>query len=182
MIGHGSHNNSWGAKPRSSVGTGAALNAKHRANRILETTSSAPYNHEQPNAFASMTADTMRPARILIVARPATSRAISTTLALAGYEVHRTPDGNSAVEAARRLRPNLAIVTADVPGSSGQLVACRLRSSQDELPIIVLGVPQEESDGRALLYLPEDIAPSLLLASIADQIVKHPNSGDMNGR
>ena len=66
-----------------------------------------PANQAGPARFwnAVVNADTSRTARVLIVARPATSRAISSTLALAGYEVHRTPDASSAVEVARRLRP-----------------------------------------------------------------------------
>jgi DNA-binding response OmpR family regulator len=128
-----------------------------------------------------MSTDTIRPARILIVARPATSRAISTALALGGYEVHRTPDANSAVEVARRLRPNLAIVAADVPGSSGHLVARQLRTSQDDLPIIVLGEVNESSVSQGLEYLPEDIDPSGLLSSIASRIVTRPRAGNLNG-
>jgi CheY-like chemotaxis protein len=121
-----------------------------------------------------MTTDNARTARILIVARPATSRAISSTLALAGYEVHRTPDANSAVEVAQRLRPQLAIVATDVPGSSGGSVARLLRSSQENLPIIMLGLAGEQPITREVTWVPADLSPAILLATVADQLGDQP--------
>jgi len=138
--------------------------------------------HDTHLRIGSMTTDNVRTARILIVARPATSRAISSTLALAGYEVHRTPDANSAVEVAQRLRPQLAIVAADVPGSSGGSVARLLRSSQEDLPIIVIGIAGEQPITREVVWVPADLTPATLLATVADQLGDHPPSREAHVR
>ena len=160
--------------------TVTARDANQPANLSSDLKAPASVESRLPHETVSVTTDTVRSARILIVARPATSRAISATLSDAGYEVHRTPDSNSAVEAARRLRPNVAIVATDLPGTSSPSVARRLRSSQDSLPIIVLGNGGDLPRGKELVCLPDDVAPALLLATVADQIVRHPASGETN--
>jgi CheY-like chemotaxis protein len=124
--------------------------------------------------------DAPRIARILIVARPALSRALSSTLAAAGYEVHRTPDPASAVEAARRLRPQLAIVAKEVPGSSGMKVARLLRASQSTLPVILLGGVSGEPDAPANVAVPADITPAALLTEIAQHIPQTSEEDDPN--
>jgi PleD family two-component response regulator len=124
--------------------------------------------------------DAPRIARILIVARPALSRALSSTLAAAGYEVHRTPDPASAVEAARRLRPQLAIVAKEVPGSCGMTVAHLLHDSQSSLPVILLGAASGESGSSAIVALPADVSPAALLSEIAQQIPHQSEDNDPN--
>jgi CheY-like chemotaxis protein len=124
--------------------------------------------------------DAPRIARILIVARPALSRALSSTLAAAGYEVHRTPDPASAVEAARRLRPQLAIVAKEVPGSTGVTVAKLLRASQSTLPVILLGAASGEPGTPAIIAVSADVTPAALLTEIAQQIPQSPEEDDLN--
>jgi len=119
---------------------------------------------------ATVSPDAPRIARILIVARPAISRAISSTLSVAGYEVHRTPDAASAVEAARRLRPEVAIVASEIPGSSGDVVARLLRASRVNMPVILMGETQSRADIEAIVSVPRDVTPAELLAVVAQQL------------
>lgn len=151
--------------------------AKFGAERSLNSQQSEKDASHQSKVRGCKDTDTAEPATILIIAKPTTSRVISTALALAGYDVHRTPDAASAVEAARRLRPTIAIVAADLPGSSGPSVARRLRSSQDDLPVLVLGADSKPPGCNGLMYLPADVAPSILLTEIKEQIASRSTEG-----
>lgn len=68
------------------------------------------------------------PRRILIVDDNVdAARTLAELLDLNGHETHVMYDGPSAVEAARRLRPDAAILDIGLPGFSGLEVARRLR-------------------------------------------------------
>jgi signal transduction histidine kinase len=68
------------------------------------------------------------PRRILIVDdNTDAARTLAELLDLDGHETHVAHDGPSAVEAARRLSPDAAIVDIGLPGFSGLEVARRLR-------------------------------------------------------
>ena len=130
--------------------------------------------------MATVNPDAPRIARILIVARPALSRALSSTLSSAGYEVHRTPDAASAVEAARRLRPEVAIVASEVPGSSGDVVARLLRASRVSLPVILIGEAPTRAQLEAFVGVPRDVTPAELLAVVAQQLPSIPEGDGPN--
>ena len=129
---------------------------------------------------ATVSPDAPRIARILIVARPALSRALSSTLSVAGYEVHRTPDAASAVEAARRLRPEVAIVASEIPGSSGDVVAGLLRASRANLPVILMGDTQMRTRLEAIVGVPRDVTPAELLAVVAQQLSSTSGADELN--
>ena len=130
--------------------------------------------------MAAVNPDAPRIARILIVARPALSRALSSTLSVAGYEVHRTPDAASAVEAARRLRPEVAIVASEIPGSSGDVVARLLRASRVSLPVILMGESPTRAELEAIVGVPRDVTPAELLAVVAQQLPGKPEDDGLN--
>jgi len=68
------------------------------------------------------------PRRVLVVDDNVdAARTLAELLALDGHETHLAHDGPSAVEAARRLRPDVAILDIGLPGFSGLEVARRLR-------------------------------------------------------
>ena len=68
------------------------------------------------------------PRRVLVVDDNVdAARTLAELLALDGHEAHVAHDGPSAVEAARRLRPDVAILDIGLPGFSGLEVARRLR-------------------------------------------------------
>jgi len=138
--------------------------------------------HRTTMAVPGVTPESHRSARVLIVARPALSREISTTLTAAGYEVHRTPDAASAVEVARRLRPNLAIVGTEIPGSSGLDVARLLRSSRTNIPIILVGAEDDDPQAADVIQIPAHPEPQLLLQVVAARInsstpMREPHAG-----
>jgi CheY-like chemotaxis protein len=69
------------------------------------------------------------PRRILVVDDNVdAARTLAELLALDGHEVHVEHDGPSAVEAARRLHPDVALLDIGLPGFSGLEVARRLRA------------------------------------------------------
>jgi two-component system CheB/CheR fusion protein len=71
----------------------------------------------------------MPPRRVLVVDDNVdAARTLADLLALDGHEAYVAHDGPSAVEAARRLRPDVAILDIGLPGFSGLEVARRLRS------------------------------------------------------
>jgi PleD family two-component response regulator len=129
---------------------------------------------------ANVSPDAPRIARILIVARPALSRALSSTLSVAGYEVHRTPDAASAVEAARRLRPEVAIVASEIPGSSGDVVARLLRASRVNMPVILMGETQTQANFEAIVGVPRDVTPAELLAVVAQLLPSKREADESN--
>ena len=68
------------------------------------------------------------PRRILVVDDNVdAARTLADLLALDGHEAYVAHDGPSAVEAAWRLRPDVAILDIGLPGFSGLEVARRLR-------------------------------------------------------
>lgn len=75
------------------------------------------------------------------------ARTLAELLSLDGHEVHVAHDGPSAVESARRLRPDVAILDIGLPGFSGLEVARRLRddpSSEGLLLVALSGWVQPE--------------------------------------
>ena len=72
---------------------------------------------------------TVTPRRILVVDDNVdAARTLAEILELDGHEAHVAHDGPSAVESARRLRPDVAILDIGLPGFSGLEVARRLRA------------------------------------------------------
>ena len=81
----------------------------------------------EPPRAATLPAPTIR-RRILIVDDNAdAARTLADLLDLDGHETHVAHDGPSAVEAAQRLRPDVAVLDIGLPGFSGLEVARRLR-------------------------------------------------------
>jgi DNA-binding response OmpR family regulator len=96
-------------------------------------------------------------------------------LYLAGHEVHTCADGNAGVEAARALRPDIALIDIGLPGASGYAVAERIRAESGGnamLLIAVTGYGQPEDRARSLaagfdLHATKPIDMVQLLATIA---------------
>jgi len=78
------------------------------------------------------------PRRVLVVDDNVdAARTLADLLTLEGHEAHVAHDGPAAVEAARRLRPDVAILDLGLPGFSGYEVARRLRE-EPNLPELLL--------------------------------------------
>ena len=90
----------------------------------LEADAAAP-----PGVEESARAESVSPRRVLVVDDNVdAARTLADLLALDGHEAHVAHDGPSAVEFARRLRPDVAILDIGLPGFSGLEVARRLRA------------------------------------------------------
>ena len=90
--------------------------------------------------------------RVLIVDDNADARdMLRTFLELAGHEVHDAVSGPDAVEKAREVLPDLALVDLGLPGFDGLEVASRLRSdpaTQGTLLVAMTGYGQPEDRRR----------------------------------
>jgi signal transduction histidine kinase len=75
------------------------------------------------------------------------SRALTTLLSRFGYEAQAVNDGQTAIEAARALRPEVVLLDLGLPGIDGYEVARRLRREegvQDATIIAITGYGQED--------------------------------------
>jgi signal transduction histidine kinase len=93
------------------------------------------------------------PRRILVVDdNVEAALTLAELLALEGHETHVAHDGPSAVDAARRLRPDVAILDIGLPGFDGLEVARRLRAEPElgELLLVALsGWVQPDDQARS---------------------------------
>ncbi len=81
------------------------------------------------------------PRRILVVDDNVdAARALAELLALDGHEAHVAYDGPSAVEAARRLNPDVGILDIGLPGFSGLEVARRLRQDSSLANLLLVAL------------------------------------------
>jgi signal transduction histidine kinase/integral membrane sensor domain MASE1/ActR/RegA family two-component response regulator len=102
------------------------------------------------------------------------SRMLQTMLELGGHEVHAAGSGPEAVETARRLRPDVAIVDIALPGFDGYEVARRLRASEecrDVLLVALTGYGRGEDRRRARaagfdVHLAKPVDPERLIETL----------------
>jgi PAS domain S-box-containing protein len=113
--------------------------------------------------------------RILIVEDNEDAREMMRqALELAGHEVHVCEDGPSGVDAARELRPDVALVDIGLPGEDGYSVAGRIRdlpAGREMLLIAVTGYGQADDRRRAKdagfdLHVAKPVDPFRLLELI----------------
>ncbi len=88
-----------------------------------------------------MHATSVKPRRILVVDDNVdAARTLAELLALDGHETHVAHDGPSAVESARRLRPDVVILDIGLPGFSGLEVARRLREESSLAGLLLIAL------------------------------------------
>ena len=81
------------------------------------------------------------PLRILVVDdNVEAALTLAELLALDGHETHVTHDGPSAVDAARRLSPDVAILDIGLPGFDGLEVARRLRAAPEMTGLLLVAL------------------------------------------
>jgi two-component system KDP operon response regulator KdpE len=115
---------------------------------------------------------------------PQILRALRTNLAAHGYRVVAAQNGNEALEAYRRQRPDLIVLDLGLPDVDGLEVIRRVRE-HDATPIVVLSARETERDKVAALdlgaddYLTKPFGADELLARIrvALRHAAHPASG-----
>ncbi|MGN6162160.1 MAG: response regulator transcription factor [Marmoricola sp.] len=90
---------------------------------------------------------------------------IAATLQKAGFAVEAVGGGTEALAAIRRLRPDLAVVDATMPGLSGQQVIERVRSDESLRGCrFILVTGHRSRDGDADDYLDKPFSPRELAA------------------
>jgi DNA-binding NarL/FixJ family response regulator len=102
--------------------------------------------------------------RVLIVDDDARFRALARVLLEAsGYTVAgEAADGAEALDAARRLRPNAALVDVQLPDTNGLALARQLAESDGRLRILLtstdptLVAPAALAESGALAFVPKD--------------------------
>jgi signal transduction histidine kinase/ActR/RegA family two-component response regulator len=114
----------------------------------LAAAAARPPEIEAPSRAAPAT-----PRRVLVVDDNVdAARTLAELLTLDGHEAHVAHDGPSAVESARRLRPEVAILDIGLPGFSGLEVARRLREEPSLAGLLLValsGWVQEEDLARS---------------------------------
>jgi two-component system response regulator MprA len=111
--------------------------------------------------------------RILVVDDDRSVReSLRRSLAFNGYQVELATDGRAALDAVTAQRPDAMVLDVMMPRLDGLEVCRRLRSSGDDLPILVLTARDAVSDRVAGLdagaddYLPKPFALEELLARL----------------
>jgi CheY-like chemotaxis protein len=94
-------------------------------------------------------------------------------LHLAGHDVHEAADGPGGLEAALRLRPDVALVDVGLPGFDGYQLARRVRGSTGPSIYLVAltGYGQPDDRRQAMeagfdAHLVKPVNPEALLAAI----------------
>ncbi|QEL16242.1 ATP-binding response regulator [Limnoglobus roseus] len=102
----------------------------------------------EPAAVAGVT-----PRRVLIVDdNPDAGDSLATLLEMTGHQVEVARTGHQAIEAAARLRPEVAVLDLGLPGMSGYELAGRLRAQafgRDVTLVALTGYGQEEDRRRS---------------------------------
>lgn len=106
------------------------------------------------------------------------------TLAKAGYTVYTKADGDSGLDAARRIQPDLIILDYLMPGMDGQVVCRKLKSDPQtkDIPVIFLtGSSRPETvitcyDIGADQYLNKPISGKTLIGQVQTTLEQNPSS------
>ena len=87
---------------------------------------------------------------------PAIAQMVSLQLELSGYRTHVERDGLAALEAIRRVRPDVVLLDIGLPGLDGIQVCRRLRAADDWTPILFVTARDDEVDRVVGLELGAD--------------------------
>jgi len=86
-------------------------------------------------------------ARLLVVDdEPNIVELLSASLRFAGFEVATATNGNDAVKAVERYRPDLVLLDVMLPDVDGFVVLRRLRATRDHLPVLFLTARDANDD------------------------------------
>jgi signal transduction histidine kinase len=152
-------------------GTATAASAGEGKGSVFTVRLPAVASHVSvPVALARPTPDPA-PRRILVVEDNDDAREMLVyLLRLGGHEVHETRDGVEAVEAARRLEPDAALIDVGLPGLDGYEVARRLRAQPATARLLLValtgyGLPEDRQrshDAGFDVHLVKPVEPEAL--------------------
>ncbi|MDZ7958369.1 MAG: response regulator transcription factor [Aulosira sp. DedQUE10] len=106
------------------------------------------------------------------------ARSVELELNYEGYQVSVAYDGLTAITAVQKLHPDLVILDWMLPGLSGCEICRRLRSTDEQVPIIVLTTKDEASDRIAALdagandYVVKPFSSEELLVTVNTHLCK----------
>jgi two-component system OmpR family response regulator len=109
---------------------------------------------------------------------------VRTYLEKDGYQVATAFEGNEAIDAAQRFKPDLVVLDLMLPGVDGLEVCKRLRWTSD-VPIIMLTARSTETDKLAGLdlgaddYVTKPFSPRELLARMRAVLRRLPNGDEL---
>jgi DNA-binding response OmpR family regulator len=117
---------------------------------------------------------------VLVIALPTIGREIAARLGSDRFEIHRSPDLESAVEVIRRIRPRLVVAAVDKRKLTSDQIIDPIRAHIAGLPVIILTSGQPPMTDKDVIVLPVDAdghelarAVSLLLGGIGGVESKH---------
>jgi two-component system KDP operon response regulator KdpE len=123
----------------------------------------------------------MNSSTILVVDdEPQIRRVLRSTLSFRGYSISEVPTGEEAVELISKLKPDLILLDANLPGLSG-IETCREIRRSSDAPIIMLTVRNAERDKVIALdagaddYVTKPFGIEELLARIRANLRRHPS-------
>jgi two-component system, OmpR family, KDP operon response regulator KdpE len=121
----------------------------------------------------------MNAARILVVDDESQiRRVLRSTLTFRGYEIREASTGEEAIDLARKLKPDLILLDANLPGMSG-IETCRDIRRWSDAPIIMLTVRNAERDKVSALdagaddYVTKPFGIEELLARVRASLRRH---------
>jgi len=127
------------------------------------------------------------PVRILVVDDDGPVReSLRRSLSFNGYDVTLAADGYEALDALAKERPDAMVLDVMMPRLDGLETCRRVRSTGDDLPVLMLTAREMVSDRVAGLdagaddYLPKPFALEELLARLR-ALLRRAHTGDANG-
>jgi CheY-like chemotaxis protein len=126
-------------------------------------------------------------ARILIVEdHPTMREAMRLVLEGEGFQIDEAPDGDQALAAVQRERPDLVLLDMSIPGTPGPEVLAAVKSdpSTADVRVIVVTATGEEGRSAAIAggadhYFTKPFSPIALLQAV-EQVLR-PKDGSPDG-
>jgi CheY-like chemotaxis protein len=126
-------------------------------------------------------------ARILIVEdHPTMREAMRLVLEGEGFQIDEAPDGDQALAAVQRERPDLVLLDMSIPGTPGPEVLAAVKSdpSTSDVRVIVVTATGEEGRSAAIAggadhYFTKPFSPIALLQAV-EQVLE-PEDGSPDG-
>ncbi len=99
-----------------------------------------------------------------------------------GYRVRRAVDGQAALEAVQRARPDLVVADIVMPRLDGVGLARRLHMLPDPVPIVLISAVPNASPGEGVPFISKPLDVDHLLAIIARTLERAGTPGAPNDR
>ncbi len=112
---------------------------------MTSTVGAGRHGAEDPQSY--LRTNDKDPVRVLVVDdEPDLADMVATALRFDGCRAVTAGDGDSAMQAARELRPDIAVLDVMLPGQDGISLLSRLRTEHPGLPVVLLTARGETRD------------------------------------